>query len=246
MSDGHTGPEEKKEGPPDQTAEEAEKAASEKPVSEEAQASAEQASAPEKPAPKPRKRTPKATAEKLGGEADEKPAPKSSPKKAVRPAAEKPAHKPAAKPAEKGPMKPAAKASEDAGEKRSIFREPVVLWSAIGGAVVILLAAGYVAWNQFGHHGAATASNPLSERSICQATLDRATSYGVIPPTSALASPDPDKTQINGRVTCHAQLGAMLYAMTVDVVCDDMGKDSCLKLYSVKQNDGTSLFQRQM
>jgi hypothetical protein len=231
MSDDQTSPEEEKEGQPspDQTKADAAKSASDKPMGDEAAKAAEPAAEkpPEKPKT-PRKRTPKATAEKLGGEAGEKPAPK-----------------PAAKKPEKAPMKPAAPPPEERAEKRSIFREPVVLWSVIGGVVVILLAAGYVAWNQFGPHGARTASNPLSERSICQATLDKATSYGVIPPTSALASPDPDKTQIDGRVTCHGQSGEAKFAMTVDVVCDDMGKDSCLKLYSVKQNDGAALFQRQ-
>ena len=247
MSDGQTGPEEKKEGAPDQTTEAAAKQA--RPEGEEAQApSAEAAEKPAAEKPKaPRKRAPKATVERLPGEAAEKPAEK--PAKAPAKKAEKPAAKPAKpaeKPAGKGPMKQAAKTEEDGEQKRSVFREPVVFWSLIGGAVVILLAAGYVAWTQFGPAGSKGASNPLAERSICQATLDRASAYGVIPPNTALSSPDPDKTQTDGRVTCHGEAGQMQYAITVDVVCTDMGKDSCLNLYSVKQGDGTALFQRQM
>ena len=129
----------------------------------------------------------------------------------------------------------------------AILREPVVMWSVIGGLFVIVLALGYVAWSQMGHHhGGSAAQNALADRSICEATLDRVRAYGVIPPDTALASPDPDKTEVDGRVTCHAQSGQAQFAMVVDVHCDDMSKDDCLNLYSVKQNDGTALFQRQM
>lgn len=129
----------------------------------------------------------------------------------------------------------------------AILSEPVVMWSVIGGLVVIVLALGYVAWSQMSHHhGGSAAQNALADRSICEATLDRVRAYGVIPPDTALSSPDPDKTQTDGRVTCHAQSSVAQYAMAVDVHCDDMSKDACLNLYSVKQNDGTALFQRQM
>jgi hypothetical protein len=116
----------------------------------------------------------------------------------------------------------------------------------IGGAIVILAALGYVGWTQFGPHPAPGSADALAARSVCEATLDRVQAYGVVSPAATLSQADPDKTQVNGRVTCHAKAGAAQYAMTVDVPCDDMGKDSCIKLYSVKQADGTALFQRQM
>ncbi len=154
----------------------------------------------------------------------------------------------------KKPAKAAASepkpAAEDAPAKPgalAILREPVVMWSVIGGLVVVALALGYVVWNQMSHHhGGTAAENALADRSICEATLDRVQAYGVIPPDTTLSSADPDKTQTDGRVTCHAQSGQTQFAMTVDVHCDDMSKDDCLNLYSVKQNDGTALFQRQM
>lgn len=219
MSDGHTGPDDDEhEGQtaPEQ-ANEAEMTAAEEPVAE----SPEQVA--EKPAPKKRApRKPKAPGEMAG----ERPAP--------RRAAQKPA----------GPPSPPPGEDE---EKRSALREPAVMWSLIGGAIVILAALGYIGWTKFGaHHGeGGTAANALADRSICEATLDRVQSYGVLSPGATLTQADPDKTQVNGRVTCHAQAGTMQYAMTVDVPCEDMGKDTCLKLYSVKQADGTALFQRQ-
>jgi len=125
----------------------------------------------------------------------------------------------------------------------AVLREPMVMWSAIAGVAVIVLASGYVVWNHYGHRH--KTGNALADRTVCEATLDRVRDYGVLPPNAALSAPDPDKTQTDGRVTCHAQVGQAQYGMTVDVECDDMGKDTCIKLYSVKQNNGPALFQRQ-
>lgn len=229
MSDGHTGPDdEQQEGhnAPEQTntqEPQAEKSAAEEPVAEQPPG---EPAATDKPAPKKRApRKPKPPAEAS----------------AEKPEAEKPAPK---RPAQRAAEPPPPPPEEE--EKRSVLREPVVMWSVIGGAIVILAALGYVGWTKFGpHHTADTAANALANRSICEATLDRVQDYGVLSPGATLTQKDPDKTQVNGRVTCHAQAGTMQYAMTVDVPCDDMGKDSCLKLYSVKQADGTALFQRQ-
>lgn len=224
MSDGHTGPDDKEEE--GQTS--AGDTNTQESISDQAATDAAGQALAEKPAPKKRApRKPKPPSENPGAEisAAEKPAP--------RRVAQKPAEPPP-------PM-------QEPEEKRSAFREPIVMWSAIAGAIVILAALGYVGWTQFGpHHAGGTAGAALAERSVCQATLDRVLAYGVIPPAATLAQNDPDKTQVNGRVTCHAQAGSQQYAMTVDVPCDDMGKDTCIKLYSVKQGDGTALFQRQM
>jgi hypothetical protein len=160
---------------------------------------------------------------------------------AGKPAAEAAAGKPAGEAAEKPAEKPAV---EKARGPLAALREPVVMWSVIGGAAVIVLAVGYVVWSHYAHHRGGSA-NALANRTICEATLDRVRDYGVLPQGATLSAADPDKTQVNGRVTCHAQMGQVQYAMTIDVVCDDMGKNSCLKLYSVKQADGAALFQRQ-
>lgn len=230
MSEGHTGPDDEDEGQiaPEETNTQA--AMAEQPAPEAPAAEAGEQAIAEKPAPKKRApRKPKAVIEGA------------APEKSV---SEKPAPKRGQKMAEPPPPPPPVEEEE----KRSAFREPVVLWSIVGGAIVILAALGYVGWTQFGPHqaGGSTAANALANRSVCEATLERAQAYGILSSAATLAQSDPDKTQVDGRVTCHAQADGGQYAMTVDVPCDDMSKETCIKLYSVKQADGTSLFQRQM
>lgn len=229
MSEGHTGPDDEDEGQiaPEETNAQAAAIAEQPAAAAPVEGAGEQAIA-EKPAPKKRApRKPKAVIEGA------------APEKSV---SEKPAPKRGQKMAEAPPPPPV-----EEEEKRSAFREPVVLWSIVGGAIVILAALGYVGWTQFGSHPAGgTAANALANRSVCEATLERAQAYGILSSAATLAQSDPDKTQVDGRVTCHAQADGGQYAMTVDVPCDDMSKETCIKLYSVKQADGTSLFQRQM
>ena len=235
MSDGHSGPDDKKqEGQAaPEPANEAEVNAAEAPVAEASEQPAAEKSAPKKRAPRKPKAAPETLATEQTEMAIEKPAAaKSAPKRA----ASKPVEPP-----------PAGEAEE--AENRGLFatlREPVVMWSVIGGAIVIVAALGYVGWTQFGHKAAPGSADALANRSVCEAALDRVMAYGVIPPAATLAQADADKTQVEQRVVCHAQAGGQQYALTVDVPCDDMAKDTCIKLYSVKQADGTSLFQRQM
>ncbi len=230
MSEGHMGPDD--EDLDGQTpAEEA--GAAETPAAE--QAAGEEPAADEPAAEEP-----------AGQTAAEKPAPKKrAPRRSAPKAAGEKPRRAAQKPAEPLPPPPQEE-EEESGGIFAALREPVVMWSVIGGAVVILAALGYVGWTQFGHHRAKGGANALAERSVCEATLDRVQAYGVLSPAAQLAQDDADKTQIKDRVVCHAKTQTMQYAMTVDVPCKDMGDDSCLKLYSVTQSDGTALFQRQM
>lgn len=136
---------------------------------------------------------------------------------------------------------PGPEQSQNAPAKSSAFTNPKLLWGIIAVLVVIAGAAGFFL---LGHGKSGSLTVASSERSICQATLDRVRDYGVVPFDTTLANPDPDKNENQGLATCHARSGPAQYAMTVELRCDDMAKATCLDLYSVQQNDGTSLYQR--
>ena len=115
-----------------------------------------------------------------------------------------------------------------------------LMWGVIGLVVVVLAGGGYYFWSK-GLLGSST-SGP----SVCETMVKRARDYGVVPPNTTLAQPDPSKNEADGRPLCSAQSGPTHYTMTADLICSDMNKMTCLTLHSVKQDDGTSLFQRQL
>ena len=127
-------------------------------------------------------------------------------------------------------------------EKTPLFRNPLVL----GGAAVVVVAAavgGYFllrpAAPKLDAHG-----KPIP--SLCEATLARAVDYGVVDGDTKLASTEATAGQTKSRMICKAKQGSEDYTLTVDVACDDMSNDKCLKLYSVTDAAGNSLFQREM
>jgi hypothetical protein len=117
---------------------------------------------------------------------------------------------------------------------------PFVLWGAIAVMVAIAAAGGYFIW---GKHSSGSA---MTGPSVCQTMLARAHDFGVVPPDAALMQPDAVKNEADGRPLCKAQSAGAHYTMTADLICSDMTKQTCLSLYSVHQDDGTSLFQRRM
>lgn len=127
-------------------------------------------------------------------------------------------------------------------EKTPLFRNPLVL----GGAAVVVVAAavgGYFllrpAAPKLDAHG-----KPIP--SLCEATLARAVDYGLVESDAKLASTEAATTPTKSRMICKAKLGSETYTLTVDTACDDVRDTKCLKLYSVTDAAGNSLFQRQM
>jgi hypothetical protein len=66
---------------------------------------------------------------------------------------------------------------------------------------------------------------------------------GLVPNYAKLASTAPNATKAQGRYSCMAQTDVAKYTITGDLLCSDMRKAACLKLYSVKSDDGTVLYQ---
>jgi hypothetical protein len=100
---------------------------------------------------------------------------------------------------------------------------------------------------------APTVSAPLTGQEVqrehmakefCISTLGVAQAFGVVPGFAKPTS-EPERTPTKGRYTCLAQAGQTGYAITIDLMCTDLSDARCFNLYSVKQGDGTTLFQRQ-
>lgn len=79
---------------------------------------------------------------------------------------------------------------------------------------------------------------------FCSSTVSVAQSYGIVP-NGATSSGGPQKTDVTGRYVCLAQNGAARYTISVDLLCRDLSDQRCFSLFTVSQDDGSVLFQRQ-
>ena len=111
-----------------------------------------------------------------------------------------------------------------------------------GGVVVAAVLAVLVFGGFFGPSG----------RAICQATLDQAREFGVVPYSAKLASSSAKSTDVDGRKSCTASADDQTYTMLVDVKkedaehakCKDFKKQNgCVALFSVANAQGMMTYQ---
>ena len=111
-----------------------------------------------------------------------------------------------------------------------------------GGVVVAAVLAVLVFGGFFGPSG----------RAICQASLDQARQYGVVPFNAKLSSSSAKSTDVDGRKSCTASADDQTYTMLVDVKkedadhkkCKDFKKQhDCLALFSVANAQGMMTYQ---
>jgi len=153
------------------------------------------------------------------------------------------------------------------GTAREWFWARVVL---IGGFVVALAVAGYFAWQRHEaiiaaqqQEAAALAQTAQPEPTmtpeqmrraradasakagmmICAMELLSAKNVGVIPPYGELADSEPHATSKKNRVACLAATQVTKYVIEADLMCRTLVDPKCMKLHSVKSDDGTMLYQ---
>jgi hypothetical protein len=80
---------------------------------------------------------------------------------------------------------------------------------------------------------------------FCRTALANAKNYGVVPNDSRLTDPNPRQTDQEGRYICDAANGKADYSIAADIVCEEIAKDQCVSIYSIAQDDGSVLYQRQ-
>ncbi len=131
------------------------------------------------------------------------------------------------------------------------------LITIIGGLLIANGIAAYLLWpraeNELAisgqpiHRTAAETAKVNAEAALalCSAALNDAKAYGIVPQFGRLASPKLEVTQVRGRYKCLAATEAAKYVIATDLVCRDLRDRRCVVLYSVTQDDGTVLYQRQ-
>ncbi len=155
----------------------------------------------------------------------------------------------------------------DDGDMRLTAREwTAAKWVVIGGFIIAIAVAGYFTWQQHVQAqqdaAAAMAQEQAQDRAaaapspqqvaqmrarmnlmVCLRDVVNAATAGIIPNYAKLASAAPTPTKTQGRYTCMAATDVAKYKVTGDLICADMRKATCLKLYSVVSDDGTVLYQ---
>ena len=136
----------------------------------------------------------------------------------------------------------------------------------IGGFVIALAVAGYFAWQrhqadlaaeqqaaqeeQQANRPAMTPeqqaqnANTQAAMMVCAMELVNAKNMGIVPPFGQLVSPFPKPTAKRGRYICQAGTTVSKYELQADIICSTLTNPTCVKLYSIKSDDGTSLYQR--
>lgn len=143
---------------------------------------------------------------------------------------------------------------------RAFEREwKIGLFVVIGGFVIAIAVAAFLTFGKKQHAVVpdqtqiAEPATPSDERAnglndpsqVCRTALANAKNFGVLPNDSRLADPDPRQTDQEGRYMCDAETGKAKYSIAVDIVCEDAAKDRCVSIYSVAEDDGSVLYQRQ-
>jgi hypothetical protein len=80
---------------------------------------------------------------------------------------------------------------------------------------------------------------------MCSTGVSSAKAFGILPPYGRLASLTVGKTDVQGRYVCVAATQVAKYLVAVELLCRNLKDRRCVSLYSVTQDDGTVLYQRQ-
>ena len=155
----------------------------------------------------------------------------------------------------------------DGDDMRMTARE----WTAakivfIGGFIIAIAVAGYFTWQQHeqalkdaatqqaqAQAEAQAAAAPTKAQiaaeqariglAVCLRDVINAINLGLVPKYAKLGSAAPQATKVQGRYTCLADTDVAKYKVTGDLMCSDMRKADCVKLYSIVSDDGTVLYQ---
>ena len=147
--------------------------------------------------------------------------------------------------------------------RREWFAARVVL---IGGFLIAIAIAGYFTWQQHvqdqqaaaaqqaqAQADARAAAGPTPQQMaqmrarvnlmVCLRIVVNAATAGIVPNYTKLASTAPTPTKVQGRYSCMGATDVAKYKVTGDLICTDLRKATCVKLYSVISDDGTVLYQ---
>ncbi len=142
--------------------------------------------------------------------------------------------------------------------RRLQFEWYAALATIIGGFVVAIAVAAYITYG--GKAATQTGVAPQSQADvqkarvtelaklgaeICGLELANAQTFGVVPNFGKILTPMPRATNIRGRYLCVAGTQVTRYVLAGDLLCRNLKDSHCVSLFSVTQDDGTVLYQRQ-
>jgi hypothetical protein len=141
--------------------------------------------------------------------------------------------------------------------RRLQFEWYAALATIVGGFIVAIAVAAYLT---FGGKAVQTAAVPTSQAEVlkahqaaleklgldlCNLELANAQTFGVVPHFGRLLTPMPRLTDVRGRYVCVAGTQVTKYVLAGDLLCKNLKDSRCISLFSVTQDDGTVLYQRQ-
>jgi hypothetical protein len=142
--------------------------------------------------------------------------------------------------------------------RRLQFEWYAALATIIGGFVIAIAVAAYLTYG--GKAAVQTAATPPSQAElqkaraaalekagaeICGLELANAQTFGVVPNFGKLLTQMPRTTDVRGRYVCVAGTQVTKYVLAADLMCRNLKDSRCVSLFSVTQDDGTVLYQRQ-
>ncbi len=142
--------------------------------------------------------------------------------------------------------------------RRLQFEWYAAVATIIGGFVIAIAAAAYVTFgnkavtptpvappSQAEMQKARDAALIKAGAEICGLELANAQTFGVVPNFGRLLTQMPRATNVRGRYLCVAGTQVTKYVLAGDLMCRNLKDSRCVSLFSVTQDDGTVLFQRQ-
>jgi hypothetical protein len=85
---------------------------------------------------------------------------------------------------------------------------------------------------------------PAMARALCTAGLASAQAFALVPAYTKLAGDLVQMGAVKGRYMCFAQTDAARYQIAFDLMCRDLNRPNCVRLYSVVQDGTGAIYQR--
>ena len=89
-----------------------------------------------------------------------------------------------------------------------------------------------------------TAIAPAMARALCTAGLASAQAFALVPAYTKLAGDFVRADRVKGRYICFAQTDAARYLIAFDLMCRDLNRPNCVRLFSVVQDGTGAIYQR--
>jgi hypothetical protein len=88
------------------------------------------------------------------------------------------------------------------------------------------------------------AIQPAMAKALCTAGLASAQAFALVPAYTKLAGDFVQVGAVKGRYICFAQTDAARYQIAFDLMCRDLNRPNCVRLFNVIQDGTGAIYQR--